>query len=157
LKRESTHDIVIVGGGPGGFYAARCLAEQGFQVTLVEEHIRPGQPVHCTGILSRAAFDEFALPHNAILNPLIRARFISPARHCIEYSTERVEAVVVDRHRFDQELWKRAESAGVRILLGTRATAVVPRSRDVEIGLGGCASIRGRACILARDTVCSAT
>ena len=46
------HDIAIVGGGPGGLYAAVQLARRGFDVAVLEEHASAGEPVHCTGVLA---------------------------------------------------------------------------------------------------------
>jgi len=51
------HDIAIVGGGPGGLYAASRLASRGFDVVVFEEHPAAGEPVHCTGVLASEAFD----------------------------------------------------------------------------------------------------
>jgi flavin-dependent dehydrogenase len=90
-------DVVIVGGGPAGLYAGRQLARAGHDVTLLEEHAHIGQPVHCTGVLAREAFEEFGLGSDCVLNNLNTVRFYSPSGDSIEFSTETVEAVVIDR------------------------------------------------------------
>ena len=101
-------DVAIVGGGPGGLYAARELAMRGLRVAIFEEHVTPGTPVHCTGILAAEAFDEFGLRRDAILNGLTTAQFFAPSGRSIPYATARAEAVVIDRERFD---WMLAEDA----------------------------------------------
>src|SRR6185503_8828058 len=68
LLYKPMHDLAIVGGGPGGLYAARQLARAGFGVAVFEEHPSAGDPVHCTGVLALEAFDEFDIPRSAILN-----------------------------------------------------------------------------------------
>src|SRR5580765_4996401 len=105
-------DVVIVGGGPAGLYAAARLADAGFHTTLLEEHPTVGEPVHCTGVLAAEAFHEFKLSRRSLLNELTTARFWSPTGQQVPYSSGRVEAVVVDRGIFDQDLFDRAQRAG---------------------------------------------
>ena len=66
----SVIDAIVVGGGPAGLYAASKLAQAGFSVTLIEEHQSIGEPVHCTGVLAREAFEEFGLSRSSVLNEL---------------------------------------------------------------------------------------
>jgi digeranylgeranylglycerophospholipid reductase len=141
-------DVVIIGGGPAGLLAGARLAAAGFRTTLLEEHESIGEPVHCTGVLAADAFDEFNLSRRSLLNQLTTARFRSPAGHEVTYSGERVEAVVIDRRAFDQDLLASATAAGVVIERGARVTGV-------QVGTGGVAiktptkDYRARAGILA--------
>ena len=111
-------DVAIIGGGPGGLYAAYRLARSGWDVAVFEEHSRAGEPVHCTGVLALEAFDEFDIPRSAILNPLTTARFFGPSGGSIEYTTPRTEAVVIDRRDFDDALCEEAKRAGVAVSTG---------------------------------------
>ncbi len=141
-------DVAIIGGGPGGLYAAGQLARRGWDVSLFEEHVSAGEPVHCTGVLAVDAFDEFDLPHDAVLNPLTTARFVGPSGASIEYSTPKAEAVVVDRRTFDQALCDRAKRAGVEVVVGARISEVELSDRVVRLRSGS-STIEARACILA--------
>ncbi|HET9467234.1 MAG TPA: NAD(P)/FAD-dependent oxidoreductase [Vicinamibacterales bacterium] len=142
------HDVVIIGGGPAGLFAGARLAAAGLRTALLEEHSNVGEPVHCTGVLSADAFDEFNLSRRSLLNELTAARFTSPAGHHVTYSGDRVEAVVIDRRAFDQDLLERAESGGVIIERGARVTSVQVDSAGATVKTPS-AAYRARACILA--------
>jgi len=145
---RAMHDVAIIGGGPAGLYAGARLAAAGFHTTLLEEHPAVGEPVHCTGVLAAEAFDEFGLSRRSVLNDLTTARFWSPAGRQISYSSGRVEAVVVDRRAFDQELFADAKQAGLDVQEGARATALQIDRNGVTITTAS-AEIRARVAILA--------
>lgn len=146
---DRMHDAIVVGGGPGGLYAGLRLAQRGLDVVVLEEHQLVGDPVHCTGILAREAFDEFGLSRDSILNELTTARFFSPEGNDIIYRTGLVEAVAVDRAVFDARLARDAKRAGVRVVLGARVSAVRCGADSVEVDVPGQPSLRARACVLA--------
>ena len=143
-----TYDVVIIGGGPAGLYAGARLAAAGFQTVLLEEHATVGDPVHCTGVLAKDAFDEFNLSRHSILNQLTTARFTSPAGHEVIYTGEQVEAVVIDRRVFDQHLLEHAKSVGVAIELGARVSGVQVDAQGVTVTTPS-SDYRARACIIA--------
>jgi len=148
VKMPAMQDVVVVGGGPAGLHAAARLAAAGFSTSLLEEHTSVGEPVHCTGIVAAEAFEEFSLSRRAALNELSAARFWSPAGQQVAYSQGRVEAIVVDRRLFDQELLATAEECGVVVHRSARVTNITIDAHGVTVSTQS-NEMRARACILA--------
>jgi len=129
-------DVLVVGGGPAGLFAAECLASRGISTLVCEEHPRIGSPVHCTGILASESFDALGLPRDATLNALTTAQFVSPSGLRIPYSPPAAMATVIDRAAFDQALARRAVAAGAELRLGTRVSVVETGSAAVRALVG---------------------
>ncbi len=143
------HDVLVVGGGPGGLHVSTLLARQGFDVVVAEEHQVTGEPVHCTGVLAAEAFDEFDLPRESILNTLSTARFFSPNGHAIAHSTPTTEAVVIDRAVFDRGLHERAQAAGAAIAVGAKVASVEVHATGVVARGADGREWQARVCVLA--------
>jgi len=124
------------------------MATAGYSVLVCEEHQEIGLPVHCTGVLSAATFDEFPAPRDVILNPLESVRFVSPGGLQVRYTPPRAEAVVIDRVRFDRRLAEQARSAGVDFSFGTRITALDVTAREVT-ACGEGLTVRARLAMVA--------
>jgi geranylgeranyl reductase family protein len=142
-------DVIVIGGGPAGLYAARELARRGIDVAVIEEHSSIGRPVHCTGVLGRTVFDEFDLPQNTVLNELESVRFYSPSGQTFSYTPPRPEALVIDRALFDEALSREVLSAGAVMLSGKRVTSIRVEADCVRVNSVTGEMFTARACILA--------
>src|SRR2546423_748742 len=85
-----------------------CSWRRGVRTLVCEEHMRVGDPVHCTGVLSADSFTRFHLPTSATLNQLTSVRFLSPSGIPVDYTTPSPLATVIDRPVFDRALADRA-------------------------------------------------
>src|SRR4051794_19453372 len=100
----SSYEVLVVGGGPAGLYAAERLARRGVSTLICEEHGVIGDPVHCTAVLATESFDICGLPREATLSALTTATFVSPSGITIYLSSPSPLASVIDRGTFDRAL-----------------------------------------------------
>ncbi len=120
------HDAIIVGAGPAGLLAATKIAEAGYNVLVVEEHERVGEPDHCAGLLSSSGLGSLGLspPNDVIQNTVSGARIHAPSGNSIFIERGRREAFVVDRRRFDSWLAEEAIAKGVTLRTNSRVTKI---------------------------------
>jgi digeranylgeranylglycerophospholipid reductase len=140
-------DVVIVGAGPAGSTAAERLSRHGLDVLVVEEHAEVGEPVDCTGVLGAEAFEAFALPRHLVLGAVDAVTLHSPGGIPATHRGRQPLAYAVDRAALDRTLARRAEAAGARIVLRTRALDVIPERQAVRVECQGpeAAPLRVRA------------
>jgi len=131
--KEQT-DIVVVGGGPCGSFAALTAAKLGAEVVVLEEHNEIGVPHHCAGLLSISGLKRVSLrlPEEVIENRIKGAVFYSPS--CKELVIRRDAPVcyVINRKLFDKHLAKLATRSGVQFRLRSRVKSLIFDSQFVS-------------------------
>ncbi len=114
-------DCLVIGAGPAGSHVAYLLASQGHRVTVLEQQPRVGKGSRCTGVLGKECLDRYPEAREAIVSGAASARFYSPNGQSLRVHRDPAQAWVVDRDILDEALARRAQAAGARYVLGTRA------------------------------------
>ncbi len=123
----NSSDVIVVGGGPVGCFAAQHIAKLGVKVTVFEEHPSIGYPVHCAGhisIRSLRSIGLYPLPDGIVENMFCAANFYSPAGTKFSLKLSCPVTTSLNRERFDQYLAKKAQMAGASYVLGSRVQSL---------------------------------
>ena len=131
---QGMHDVVVVGGGPVGGHVASLVARKGFDVLILEEHGKVGEPVQCAGIFSPKVL-ELVGCEDAVLNRIRGADVFSPKGVRLELTAKEPKAVVVDRGRFDNVVVERALKDGARMMRGAKALGARKGDNGIDISL----------------------
>lgn len=134
------YDVLIIGGGLVGSYAAYRLAQEGHQVQVLERKQHLDGKTSCTGIVSRECVDKFAIDKTIILRAVNKASLFSPSGKMLRVWREDVQAFILDRVALDVSLAERAQRAGVKYVLGCPAQSIEAGPNRVKV----CASCGGK-------------
>ncbi len=123
-----SHEVIVVGGGPVGCYAAENLAKKGAKVTVFEEHPEIGLPSHCAGhisIRSLRTMGLYPLPKGIVENTFCAANFYSPVGSKFSLHLSCPVTTALNRALFDQYLAKKAQDAGANFVLNSRVQSLL--------------------------------
>lgn len=136
-------DVQVVGAGPSGSWAAKKAAELGANVLVSEEHKEIGEPVQCSGVVSKRGLDELGVDWRKVsLNEYKGARLFSHSCKELFVKAKESKAVLLDRAGFDCLLAAEAESSGAKFEFGTRI--LKPNGAKYTIGADGPNSVIAR-------------
>jgi geranylgeranyl reductase family protein len=147
LKKKAAFDVIVVGAGPAGSATAEALARTVPRVALLEEHEQVGLPNHCSGLISPRTLEVAGIAEEeVVVARYSEARVWGPGGKTLWLRSNAVQAVAVDRPRFDQMLAERAVEAGATLMLNARAQHCTRLEEGiaVEVETGG-----GETCLRA--------
>lgn len=114
---RDSYDCVVVGGGPGGAWAAKHAADNGASVLLLEKDREIGTPVRCAEAVGVAGLKAVVDPQpHWISNTIQGAVLISPHGKEVLIASDTEQGYMLDRKIFDYDLVQIATMSGVEVL-----------------------------------------
>lgn len=114
---RNAYDCIVVGGGPGGAWAAKHAAENGANVLLLEKDREIGTPVRCAEAVGEKGLKTVVEPQqNWISNIIEGIVFVSPDGREVVIDSGEERGYMLDRRIFDYDLVQMATTHGVEVL-----------------------------------------
>jgi geranylgeranyl reductase family protein len=130
------YDVVVVGAGPAGSTTARCLANGGARVCLVDKARFP-RPKPCGGALSPRTFSYLPSGAEQVVRTRIRrAVFTYQSGKPFEVVSRVPMGYMICREEFDTWLKVRAEEAGVVVREGVAVRGVEDTGNGYTVRAG---------------------
>ncbi len=121
--------ITIVGAGPAGSYAAYLLAKKGKNVRVLEEHKTIGEPVQCTGIVTKDILRYLNPWKGVIINKTQKVLFVAGRKRLILSN----ENLIINRTAFDKQIATMAKRAGATYSLSTKVKEIFKENQNFTV------------------------
>ena len=130
----SDFDVIVIGGGPAGCYAALTAATKGCRVAIFEEHGAIGWPRHDPGWLMKSEFTESVM---SAVGKVVTSTGLKEFKVCNAESGDLIEkstrgGYLVRRDLLEKEIAALAIKAGASLYLKTRVIDLMRKEGKVE-------------------------
>ena len=123
-------DIVVVGGGPVGLWAAKLCEDMGYRIVVLEEDKEIGRPLRCSGLISGNIKRFFPdIEGWGVIENEVDAAILHSKRSELKLSKKNA-AYVVNRTKFDKKLSEFIES---EVRLGCKVTGYERNKEWIEL------------------------
>ena len=131
---KADYDVIVVGAGPGGSFAAKKAAKAGASVLLIDRRKELGAPVRCGEGLGSHWLDELGLKVSpkAISAEISGSVLYSPnMKREVKIQNPETRGYVIDRKVFDKDLAIDAGRAGAEVIAKTEVYEVMKKDGKV--------------------------
>jgi digeranylgeranylglycerophospholipid reductase len=128
---KTDYDVIIVGAGPGGSFAAKNAAKGGASVLLIDRRKELGAPVRCGEGLGSHWLKELGLTLSpkAISAEISGSVLYSPdMKRAVKIQNPETKGYVIDRKVFDKDLAIDAGRAGADVIVKTEVYDVIKKN-----------------------------
>ncbi len=130
VELKKSYDVIVVGAGPGGCYAAIQLAKCGLDVLLLDRAQEIGVPKETGEGLSKNATERLGLklPDYCITQEIRKARVYAPNGNYVDVPGE---GYIIEMKRFVKWLACEAASAGAKVMAKSNVYDVLKEGKRV--------------------------
>jgi geranylgeranyl reductase family protein len=155
MNKKMQYDCVVAGAGPAGCVCARELSGAGFNVLLLEEHEKIGEPVHCTGIVGEKLREMQTIPEECIIKSIDSVKVVFPSGESLKLPTP-IRPLLINRAIFDRHLFDQAVESGVTTRTLAKVENVLNQQKSVQVSFlngNGIETVDSKLCIIATGAV----
>jgi len=130
----SDFDVIVIGAGPAGCYAALSATTKGCRVAIFEEHGAIGWPRHDPGWLMESPFTESVI---SALGKVVPCNKVKEFRVCNPESGDTIEkstlgGYLVRRDLLEKQIAALAIKSGAKLYLKTKVVRLITNGGKVE-------------------------
>jgi len=130
---RNNYDCIVVGGGPGGAWAAKHAADGGASVLLLEKDREIGQPVRCAEAVGEAGLKTVVVPESKWISSMIEGVVLAaPNGKEVVVDLGSGRGYMLDRKIFDYDLVQMAAMSGVEVMTKAYVCDVIKPNGAVQ-------------------------
>jgi len=132
---EHNYDLIIVGAGPAGLFAAEKAAKAKMKVLVLDRKQEIGPPKRCAEGLGLGWFKRLNLKPSKewAVQPMYGAALIAPDNNTITMKAKKIAGYILERKVFEKILAINAAKAGARIHVKSNVEKIERKNGTVEV------------------------